>query len=265
MHPVIEHLSARAGKSGPFSDGRRIALVLWGGIMRGVRGAGALAALEAMGLTRAFDSVYTVSAGFPLASYFLAGQIHLGISLFYDELASPKFLNRWRFWQGMEVPYLISAMREGKPLDAEAVLASPTRLYARVVNVKTQKLEYLEAHDVGAGEFWQLMHAAVSIPILHRRPAKISGQHYIDTNLNGRLKEHMRYALNTDNTDILVIYNAEIQRRMNAADAVRVYEFCPDRSSRLSRFERNPKELKKAGQEMADMVSEAFGHKRISL
>lgn len=265
MHPVIEHLIARAGKSGPFSDGRRIALVLWGGIMRAVRGAGALVALETMGLNSAFDSIYAVSAGFPLGSYFLAGQTRLGTGLFYEELVSPKFLNRWRFWQGMEVPYLIAAMREGKPLDTDAVLTSPTRMHVRVVNVKTRELEYLEVHQVGKSAFWQLMHAAVSVPILHRHPAEIAGQNYIDTNLNGRLSEHMRYVLDTDHTDILVIYNAAIQRRMNLAEKTRVCELCPAPAWRLSRFEDDPKALKAAGQQMADLACAAFGHKNILL
>jgi predicted patatin/cPLA2 family phospholipase len=260
MHPVIHHLSLRRGKSHPFSDGHKIALVLWGGIMRVARGLGALIALEQLGLNQAFDSIYTVSAGFPLASYFLANQTRVGAALFYEECTNVKFLNRWRFWQGMDVPYLIAAMRERKPLNLERVLTSATRLYARVVNVKTRQLEYLETHEVGSKEFWQLMRAAVSVPILYRHPAQIGGQYYIDTNLNGRLREHMDYVLSTDHTDILVVYNAPIQRqKIKPADLARVCEFCPGGDLRLSRFELNPKILKQAERQMTEMVLAAFG------
>lgn len=236
-------------------------MVLWGGIMRAVRGAGAVIALQELGLARAFDVVYTVSAGFPVASYLLAEQTRLGISLFYKELINPEFLNRWRFWMGMDVPYLISAMRDKKRLDVQAILQARTRLYTRVVNVRTGALTYLEVHEVGRDEFWQAMHAAVSVPILHRYPARVNGMEYIDTNIGGRLKEHTRYVLSTDNTDLLIIYNAASQRRVGIGESPRVCEICPPKNWKLSRFEKNPEILRAAGQQVADLVWEAFGEK----
>lgn len=259
MHPTIRHLLARAGKTVPAGDGRKIILVLWGGIMRGARGAGSVIALSDLGLQNAFDEIHTVSAGFPLASYFLAGQTRLGMSLFYDDLVSTKFLNRLRFWKGMDIAYLMDCFRKSKPLDIDSVLNHPTRLFIRAVNVQKKQLEYLEVHKAGKKNFWALMQAAVSVPILHRHPAKIGKYNYIDTNINAYLKQHMRHSLATDATDILVIYNDNIQRRFDATQDPRVVEICPPPFPRLSRFERQPEILKKFALDMGSLVKKTFG------
>ena len=55
MHSVIEHILARKDKAVPVNDGRKIALVLYGGLMTGVCGAGALQAFKEMGLGKAMQ------------------------------------------------------------------------------------------------------------------------------------------------------------------------------------------------------------------
>lgn len=258
-HPTLEHLLARKGKSGPFSDGRKIIMVLYGGIMRGVRSGGAVMALEELGLTDAFDEIYAVSSGFPTACYFLSKKTEVGMSLYLEELVDPQFLHLWRVWKGMDVGYLIRMMKEKKPLDLERIFSRHTKLYVRVVNLQNHAFEYLEVHSAGRKNFWPLVHAAVSVPILHRLPSKIGNYEYIDTNINGYLPEHTRYALSHDATDVLVIYNASIQRRVNLASDPRVFEIYPPSKSGLSRFERNPKVLRKAAAEMKQITKSRFG------
>jgi len=265
MHPVIKHLKARAGRAGPFADGRKIALVLWGGIMRAVRSGGAMVALQEMGLGQAFDSIYSVSAGFPVAAYFLSGRTRLGMELFYEELRSPRFLNRFRFWHGMDVSYLIRAMRHGKPLDVNAIFAGATRLYVRVVNFQSRKLEYFEIRELGQAEFWPLVGASVLVPILCRSRAKIKGEEYTETNLNAHLKEHIRHVLKTEHTDILVIYNSRSQRRIKLEHNPRVLEIFPEKNWKLSRFEKDPNVLRTQGQYMADLVCRVFEEKNIRI
>src|SRR4051812_20785555 len=88
MHPVIAHLLERKGKAAPFNDGRSIALVHFGGIMTGVRGAGALVALDELGLTHAFDDIYATSAGFPNACFFLTNNIHMASKIYSENLCT---------------------------------------------------------------------------------------------------------------------------------------------------------------------------------
>ena len=55
-------------------DGRRIALVIEGGGMRGVVSAGMTAAIEQLGFTECFDEIHGASAGAFNAAFLIAGQ-----------------------------------------------------------------------------------------------------------------------------------------------------------------------------------------------
>ncbi|MDP2933859.1 MAG: hypothetical protein Q8N81_07080, partial [bacterium] len=138
-------------------------------------------------------------------------------------------------------------------------LAHPTRLYVRAVNLQKKTFEYLEVHQIGKDNFWPLMSAAVSVPILHRHAARIGEFDYIDTNINGHLAEHIRHVLSTDATDILVIYNAPAQRWVDISGDPRVLEICPPKNWKLSRFELRPEALYQAGRDMGRLVKNAFG------
>ncbi|MBI4053978.1 MAG: hypothetical protein HY397_01455 [Candidatus Doudnabacteria bacterium] len=262
MHPIVERLLARRGKKVPVADGRKVVLVLWGGIMRGVRGGGAMMALSELGLNHAFDAIYTVSVGFPIAAYFLAEQINQGMSMVFSESASRRFINPWRFWKVVDIRFLVWCMRTKVPLEIGKVLGSRTKLYVRAVNLdQNKKFEYLEAHDYDAGEFMNIIEASTSVPVLHPKPVTIAGQRYVDTNINGHLKQHMRHVLATDATDILVIYNAPIQRMLALDDEPRVFEICPPKDWKLSRFEINEQKLRQAAWSMGKLVKESFGEK----
>src|SRR5947209_18409474 len=76
-HPVVQAILRRreeGSKPGRRTDGRRIALVIEGGGMRGVVSAGMTAAIEQLGLHDAFDEVHGASAGAFNGAFLLAGQ-----------------------------------------------------------------------------------------------------------------------------------------------------------------------------------------------
>ena len=76
-HPVVATIVERAHKGsepGRRSDDHSVALVVEGGIMRGVVSAGMLLGLEALGLRNSFDAVYGTSSGAANAAYFLVLQ-----------------------------------------------------------------------------------------------------------------------------------------------------------------------------------------------
>ena len=64
--------------------------------MRGVVSAGMVSALEALGLTHAFDAVYGSSAGAINAAYFLAGQAPLGTTIYYEDINNLRFIDMRR-------------------------------------------------------------------------------------------------------------------------------------------------------------------------
>src|SRR6059036_911679 len=76
-HPVVEIIRRRraeGSRPGERQDGRRVALAIEGGGMRGVVSAGMTAAIEQLGLRDAFDEVHGASAGAFNAAFLLAGQ-----------------------------------------------------------------------------------------------------------------------------------------------------------------------------------------------
>ena len=85
--------AAARGSRRPHGDGARVALCVEGGAMRGVVSAGMVSALEALGLTHAFDAVYGSSAGAINAAYFLAGQARLGTTIYYEDINNRAFID----------------------------------------------------------------------------------------------------------------------------------------------------------------------------
>jgi predicted patatin/cPLA2 family phospholipase len=260
MHPVIEHILARQGKRVPVNDGRKIALVLYGGGMSGVAGAGAMIALQDLGLTHTFDAIYTYSAGFANASYLLGDATRLGTSIYYEDLIGRRFINLWRFWRIMNVQYLVHVMEKIKPLPVTKIIESSTELFIRLWNVNTGRTEYVEAHDFSPEQYLRLMAAATSLRHVGIGPTKLGSNNYEDYPFSKDVPEHLYYVLDTDATDIFVIYNRPNQRVNSIKMSERLYEIIPDLWVRNTYT--NPDKLKRAAESMASQIYQLFGDQR---
>ncbi|MBI2607633.1 MAG: hypothetical protein HYW51_02290 [Candidatus Doudnabacteria bacterium] len=245
---------------GPFSDGRKIALVIYGGTMTAVRAAGALTALEEMKLGRAFDSIYTVSAGFPCASYFLAGQSKIVASVLYQDFTNSKFLNFFRLWKMVDTEYGIRVVRDTKPLNVKKMLDNPTKLYVGLFDPFIDSVEYLEVHDFNEKEYFELLKASVSVPYLCPGDVHVRGKLYEDMpfKVNYHLN-HVMTAINSGATDILVLFNYYEQRKYENTLPEHVYELRPSPDWDLSRFETKTEPLKLAAIQMGEYVKQIFG------
>ena len=261
MHLVIENILNRKNKKVPVSDGRKIALVLFGGAMAGVRGGGALFALNDLGLLYAFDEIYVTSAGFPNVSYMLSDDRQRGLSVYYQDLVNNRFINFWRIWKVVNVEYLMSVFKESKRIRVEKILEGKTKVFVQLRNVDTGKIEYLEIHNFSVQGFFKLLEASISIPYLHPGSVKINGGRYMDA--VGFLKDssrHVRRAIDSGATDILVIYNRADQRTHDF-DGESIFEIVPPTGWKMSRFEKNSEVLKNEAQKMGELVKESFGEK----
>jgi predicted patatin/cPLA2 family phospholipase len=136
--PVVALLrSRRESGSKPGARGTgdhaRLALLVEGGGMRGVVSAAMMCALDDGGFKDAFDDVYATSAGAMNAAYFLAGETWFPLSIYYDDLATRKFVDFLRPLRGKPVMSLDYAfdevVRHRKPLDVDAILHSPTAFH----------------------------------------------------------------------------------------------------------------------------------------
>ena len=95
-HPVVGLIRRRREESsmpGHRDDGRRIALVIEGGGMRGVVSAGMTAAIEQLGYTKCFDEVHGASAGAFNAAFLIAGQASYLTGLYQHGFGNPRFVS----------------------------------------------------------------------------------------------------------------------------------------------------------------------------
>src|SRR2546425_917115 len=125
---TIELLKERAGqiKQGrELADGRKVALIVEGGAMRGVISCAALMGLEELGMTEAFDEVYGASAGAVNAAYFLARQAAYATTIYSQKINNTRFIRRLWHRQIVDIDDLFDSIIAGdRPLDVEKVLAS---------------------------------------------------------------------------------------------------------------------------------------------
>jgi hypothetical protein len=272
MHSVIEHLQARANKTLPFHDDRKIALVLFGGLMVSARGAAALLAVEEMGLGNAFDAIYTMSSGFPNASYFLSGQMKMGAAAYYQDFSGFKFLSPMRPRELADLDHLIRVVKTAKPIDLEKLFASRTKLYSRVTKMPDLNNGiFLEVHDVGREHYFELLRACVSLPFIAGGSVPIGSESYRDVFYDQALKDFMAEILLSDATDLLVVYNYDWQRAYTHdafpdLDPGRTYELCPpfyagrkEWVQKMTRFEVRSWVLKRHAQQFGNQVKRAFG------
>lgn len=266
MHPVVEHILARKGKTAPFDDGRSIALLHLGGLMTGVRGAGALAALQELGLGSAFDEIYATSAGLANACYFLSGDMRSGASIYYEDLCSGEFINLERVWDIVNIDYVLEILRTKKPLDYAKVAHSPTKLYARLYNMLEKQAEYKPLNGLAPEEIERALHAAISLPYLDPGSVEIEDTPYKDADLAKKEDEFKAIAdtmLTSSATDVLVLYNypEQFDYMLNAGmlDSERLYQIVPYREEDLSRVSTDSHELKKAAEAMGSLVKSIFG------
>ncbi len=258
MHPVAQTILQRRAQSVPIHDGNKIGLVLYGGVMGGIRGAGAMLAFEKLGLAKAFDCIYTNSAGFANASYLLADAGQLGTSIYYEDLAGWRFINPFRFWKIVDIDYLISVMRVVKRLPVENIVASKTLVYVALHNVQKHNVAYLEVHSEPIDQYIELMRAATSVPFLHPGSVLIRGQRYMDIPVSQKI-HHVEKAFADGCTHVLVIENYRGQCPASWNTDERVFCIQPDAAWKLSRLEGNAKALRSACTQMGEHVCRTFG------
>jgi len=185
---VIETLKERRarGSRAPHGDGARIALAIEGGAMRGVVSAGMVSALEALGLTQAFDAVYGSSAGALNGAYFVAGQARLGTTIYYEDINNRHFIDLRRPLRGrpiVDLGFLIDDVaRRRKVLDANAVIRAASPLSVMATHVAAASGVALRRFADGDALF-RALRAGATMPVVAGPPVTIDGQAYLDASL----------------------------------------------------------------------------------
>ncbi|MCL2417932.1 MAG: patatin-like phospholipase family protein [Conexibacteraceae bacterium] len=189
-HPVVALILRRREQGslpGRRTDGRRVALVIEGGGMRGVVSAGMTAAIEQLGLTNAFDEVHGASAGAFNAAFLIAGQATYLTGLYQHGFGNPRFINLRRVLLGraalFNMDYVVNEVwRTQRPLHTERILESAIKLHCTATDVKeAQAVDLTDLRD--DREIRTAMLASARLPWLAGAPVPFRGRLLFDATL----------------------------------------------------------------------------------
>ncbi len=208
QHPVIELLRRRrseGSRPGQRTDGRRVALAIEGGGMRGIVSAAMTAAIEQLGFRDAFDEVYGASAGAFNAAFMIAGQAAYLTGLYQCGFGDPRFadaLNVLRRRPALDMDYVITDVwTRQRPLRFEEILGSAVELHCTATDADTA--EIVDLTDLGdAEEIRCALRASGRLPWLAGPPVRFRGRTLLDATLAEAIPVHAALA---NATDLLVL------------------------------------------------------------
>ena len=170
----------------PLHETIRPVLLILSGIMRGVYAGGQARVLQRHGYTDVFDAVVGVSTGAPVAGYFVAGHVHEGVTIYWNECSTSDFLSLRRLGKGgplMDTRYLANVFRGAARtfvrLNVEAITASRTALYTAVTCARTGLGSLLDAKRA-TPDVVEAIHASLAMPGLSAGPVTVNDTPYLD-------------------------------------------------------------------------------------
>jgi predicted patatin/cPLA2 family phospholipase len=207
-HPVVQTILRRGeerSRPGARSDGRRVALVIEGGGLRGVVSAGMTAAIEQLGLRDAFDEVHGSSAGAFNAAFLLAGQAAYLATLYQHGFGDPRFVSAIRALRGgpvFDMDYVIDHVwTEQRPLRSDAITSCGIDLHCTATDTADAAIVDL-TELASEGEIRCAMRASSRLPWLAGGPVGFRGMRLLDATLAEAIP--IKFASRTT-TDMLVL------------------------------------------------------------
>ncbi len=202
---LIRRRRAEGSRPGERTDGRRAALVIEGGGMRGVVSAGMTAALEQLGFRDVFDEVHGASAGAFNAAFLLAGQAAYLTALYLHGFGDPRFVSVLRAIRGgpaFDMDYVITDVwTRQRPLRFKAILASRIDLHCTATDA--ERAEIVDLADLRDElEIRCALRASARLPWLAGPPVEFRGRRLLDATLAEAIPVAAAFA---SATDVLVL------------------------------------------------------------
>ena len=204
---VVRARRAAGSRPGQRTDGRRVALVIEGGGMRGAYAGGMVSALEALDLRDAFDDVYGTSAGAFSAVALAVGEGSKAGAVYYEDLASRDFINYRRALTGrgplINLDYLIEhVLEKAKPLDYGLLAGSDIPVRTIATRLDTGAAE--ELTGLSSADDWRAaLKATACVPFLCGPAVSLQGAQWIDGSVAEPIA--VERALERDATHVLVL------------------------------------------------------------
>jgi len=178
---LLERRLRQGYRAGSAADGFRLGVLVEGGGMRGLISAAALEALDRLGYAACLDELFGTSAGALNGAYFLAGQIAMGASIYYQNLTGRRFVDLRRWPEVMDIHCLFDRwVSRGKKLDAARVIRSAAKLFITLTDIRAGRAEYIDAHDLQPSELVPVLRASASTPLFTRHREDLRGRYYND-------------------------------------------------------------------------------------
>ena len=203
-HRVVQTLLRRrdeGSRPGDRNDGRRVALLIEGGGMRGVVSAGMTAALEQLGLRDAFDEIHGSSAGAFNAAFLLAGQAAYLATLYQHGFGDPQFVSVARALRGgpaFDLDYVIDHVwTRQRPLRFDAIRSSGIELHCTATDAdRAAIVDLTELHS--DEDIRCALRASGRLPWLAGGPVGFRGMRLLDATLAEAIPVHAAVATATD-------------------------------------------------------------------
>lgn len=261
-HAVTRAILGRAAadsRPGEREDGRRVALVIEGGGMRGAVSGGMAMALEELGLRTAFDAVYGASAGALNAAWFAGGATAAGLPAWTDPVLRTATVRRRNLLRGrplVDGRYLTEVVYERRtPMPFADVVASPVRLHPVGTDAATGRATDLAPFVRDTPTLKLALRASTALPLLSGPPVALGGRRFFDAGLSAAVPFRLAFAQGATHVLVLRSRRADEQEisdgsRSQAIAGRYLGRFSPelaaafaDRPARLLRDDRELDEL----------------------
>lgn len=192
-HPsVFEvlHARRRAGsRPGARQDDHRVALVIEGGGNRAAYSAGMAMALDAAGLTDAFDAVYGTSGGALNGAWLLTGQAQRWLpSWAWPDVAAARVNDPRRLLRGgplVDLRVLVEHVyTQVTPMDFGAILDNPISFHPIATDAQTGLSEDLAPFIRDPSTLQTALRASACLPLLGGDPVPLGGRRWLDGGLS---------------------------------------------------------------------------------
>src|SRR5215831_8740684 len=202
-------------------DGRKVALIVEGGAMRGVISCASLMALEELGLTEVFDEVYRASAGAVNAAYFLAGQAAYATTIYYQKINNTRFIRRFWHRKIVNIDDLFDCViKSERPLCVDKVMASRSHLFITIADARTGEAFLAQAQS-SQTPLLTLLKASAAMPLLYNGLVAVDGRDCFDGGLINPLP--ILDAIESGCTDLLVLLTRPASFRVGLPSRLEQY------------------------------------------
>ncbi|MFC1672663.1 patatin-like phospholipase family protein [Pseudomonadota bacterium] len=199
---VIDALIAR--KDGETNDGRKIALVLEGGALRGVYSCGVAQALSELGFSQCFDLLIGTSSGALNCLYLLGDEMDVAHSVYYENAVDKRCLNLFKFPELLNVRWMISEyILDKKRFNDDVVYSSPTEILISATNVSSGETAWFGSQRSPRINFEKAILATAYTPIVCSQKEEIDGELYNDGYVRAAIP--IQKAIDEGCTDIVVV------------------------------------------------------------